>query len=90
MSSVSLNLTISTMANISKQEFFLKGYYMLQQVTVRLDQINKYAQSIRDTVTPEESYQVLSRINVLLRNLTETEPTETEPTGTDLKPNHIK
>lgn len=68
------------METISKQEFFLKGYYMLQRVTVRLEQINKYAQSIRDSVTPEESYQVLSRLNVLLKDLTET----------NLKPNQIK
>ena len=58
------------MATKSK-DFYLKGYYLLQRMIVRLDQINKYAQSVRDTVTPEESYRYICRLNVLLRDLTD-------------------
>ena len=56
---------------MASNEFYLKGYYLLQRVIIRLDQINKYAQSLRDTVTPEESYRVICRLNTLLRDLTD-------------------
>lgn len=58
---------------MASNEFYLKGYYLLQRMIVRLDQINKYAQSLRDTVTPEESYRVICRLNVLLRDLADNE-----------------
>ena len=82
------------MATKSK-DFYLKGYYLLQQVIVRLDQINKYAQSVRDTVTPEESYRYICRLNVLLRDLTDNdvhdgtlndeEPNDIQPESSELE-----
>ena len=80
---------------MASKDFYLKGYYLLQQVIVRLDQINKYAQSVRDTVTPEESYRVICRLNTLLRDLTDNgvhdgtlndeEPNEIQPESSELE-----
>ena len=61
------------------RDFYLKGYYLLQRMIVRLDQINKYAQSVRDTVTPEESYQFICRLNVLLRDLADNDVHDETP-----------
>ena len=69
-------------------DFYLKGYYLLQRMIVRLDQINKYAQSVRDTVTPEESYRVINRFNVLLRDLADNEVHD--ETLNDEEPNDIQ
>ena len=80
---------------MASKDFYLKGYYLLQQVIVRLDQINKYAQSVRDTVTPEESYRVINRLNVLLRDLADNdvhdgtlndeEPNDIQPESSELE-----
>ena len=79
------------MATKSK-DFYLKGYYLLQQVIVRLDQINKYAQSVRDTVTPEESYRVICRLNTLLRDLADNDVhgEDLDETPNDEDPNEIQ